>query len=476
MRSKKIFLSFATVIILVLLNLSTVFSQNYDQFIVGNWLGNIEFKGKKLPLVIRVISINKDSIVAFMDSPDQGAKDIKISKLLLRNDSAIIKVKSLGASISGLININDSSITGVFRQNIFNCPIILKKTEKLPSINRPQEPKPPFPYQITEVNFGNKVENIELSGTLTYPSSIGKFPVVILVSGSGPQNRDEELLGHKSFHVIADYLTRNGIAVLRYDDRGVGMSKGNFNVATTLNFSNDAEAAVNYLKTLSYIDTNKIGIIGHSEGGMIAPIVASRNKSVNFIILLAGPGLTGEEILLKQSILISKAEGISKKEIKKTNKFNKSIYEIVNREPDNTKASIEMRKVYDKFISKLSKEDKLMFEGQKEVMIQQVTSNWFRCFLKLNPKDYLTKTNCDILVLNGAKDLQVPPDEDLEAIENYLKLANNKNYTIKKFDNLNHLFQNCQTGAISEYSKIEETISPEVLAFINNWIQKVIKE
>lgn len=284
---------------------------------LGNWLGSIEFQGKKLQLVIRVISIDKDSVVAFMDSPDQGAKDIKVSKLILRNDSALIKVKSLSASISGLISIKDSSITGVFRQSIFNCPIILKKTDNLPSINRPQEPKPPFPYRITEVSFGNEVENIELSGTLTVPLSNNKVPVVVLVSGSGPQNRDEELLGHKPFWVIADYFSRNGIAVLRYDDRGVGKSKGNFNDATTLSFSNDAEAAVKYLKTLAFIDTNKIGILGHSEGGIIAPMVASRNKNVNFIVMMAGPGLTGEEIVLKQSVLISKAEGESEKEIKK---------------------------------------------------------------------------------------------------------------------------------------------------------------
>ncbi len=463
------------IVILIVLNSIAASAQSNEQFLIGNWLGDIEFQGRKLPLVIRVISIEKDTFVAFMDSPDQGAKDIKVTKLLLRNDSAIIRIKSLGASISGLMNSKDSTITGVFRQSIFNCPITLKKTDKLPTINRPQEPKPPFPYQITEVVFGNEVDNIELSGTLTVPSVNGKYPVVVMVSGSGPQNRDEEILGHKLFWVIADYLSRNGIAVFRYDDRGVGKSKGNFNEATTFDFSNDAEAAVNYLKTLSYIDTNKIGIVGHSEGGMIAPMVASRNKNVNFIVLMAGPGLTGEEILLKQSILIAKAEGVKEKEIKKTNKLNKAIYEIVNREPDNTKAAAEMRKVYKKSIKRLSKDEKQLAEGQTNVMIQQVTSTWFRYFLKFNPKDYLTKTHCAVLAMNGAKDLQVPADEDLTAIEDYLKLADNKNYTIKKFDNLNHLFQTCNTGALSEYSKIEETISPEALLFMKDWILKVVK-
>lgn len=458
---------------LLLLIVSTVNSQNYEKFMIGNWLGSIEFQGKKLSVVIRVKFIEKDSFVAFMDSPDQGVKDIKVTKLILRNDSALIRVKSLSASISGLINLKDSSISGVFRQSIFNCPITLRKTESLPSINRPQEPKPPYPYQITDVSFGNEIENIELSGTLTLPLSKDKVPVVVMVSGSGPQNRDEELLGHKPFWVIADYFSRNGIAVLRYDDRGVGKSKGNFNDATTLNFSNDAEAAVKYLKTLEFIDTNKIGIIGHSEGGMIAPMVASRNKSVNFIVLMAGPGLTGEEILLKQSALIAKADGESEKEIKKSHKLNLSIYEIINREPDNTKAAIEIRKVYDKSTKKLSKEEKKIADGQRDVMIQQITSNWFRYFLSFNPKDYLLKTHCAVLAINGGKDLQVPADEDLKAIEDYLKLANNKNYLIKKFDNLNHLFQNCKNGSPDEYVKIEETISPEVLGFMKDWILNI---
>lgn len=453
-------------------NFSSAFSQNYEKFMIGNWLGNIEFQGKKLPIVIRILSIEKDTFTAFMDSPDQGAKDIRITRLLIRNDSAIIRIKSLSASISGLINVKDSTIRGVFRQSIFNCPITMKKTDDIPTVNRPQEPKPPFPYQITEVNFGNMKENIELAGTLTVPPANGKVAAVVLVSGSGPQNRDEELLGHKPFWVIADYLSRNGIAVLRYDDRGVAKSKGDFNSATSENFSNDAEAAVNYLKTLPFIDTNNIGIIGHSEGGMIAPMVASRNKNLKFVVLMAGPGLTGEEILLKQTVLISRAEGENEKEIRKSINLNKKLYKIVNEEPDNTKASQKLKKVFEKHIKKLSDEEKTKAKGEKDIMIQQVTSAWFRSFLKFNPGDYLTKTHCAVLAINGGNDLQVPADDNLKAIEAYLKLAGNNKYTIKKFDNMNHLFQPTKTGALSEYSKIEETIAAEVLLFIKDWIKK----
>ncbi len=459
----------------LILNSTIALSQNYYELMRGNWIGNIEFQGKKIPLQIRVNYIDKDSVFAFMDSPDQGARDIVINKFILRNDSALIRVKALGVSISGLINSADTSISGVFRQSIFNCPIILKKTYKVNEMLRPQNPKPPFNYKVVDVSFKNYADNIELSGTLTIPEGNKRFPVVVLVSGSGPQNRDEEILGHKPFWVIADFLSRNGVAVLRYDDRGIAKSKGDFNAATSFNFSYDAEAAVKYLMELSDIDTNNIGIIGHSEGGMIAPMIAARNSKIKFVVLMAGPGLTGEEILMKQSVLISEAEGESKDEIKKNSNLNKKIYNIVNNEIDNTIAAKKIRKVFDKSVKKLSKDEKKQAEGQKDIIINQVTSNWFRYFLKFNPKDYLTKTHCAVLAINGGKDLQVPPDENLKAIEKYLKIAGNKNFTIRKFDNLNHLFQNCNTGSPSEYVKIEETISPEVLSFMHKWISDIVK-
>ncbi len=452
-----------------------IFSQNNSTFLVGNWIGDIEFQGKKLPLVIRIIHFENDSTLAFMDSPDQGAKDIKVSKLTLKNDSVTIRIKSISASITGILNTKDSTISGVFRQNIFNNPIVLKKIEKIPEINRPQEPKPPYPYIEREVTFYNNVDNVELAGTLTLPSEEGIFPAVVLVSGSGPQNRDEELLGHKPFLVIADFLTKKGIAVLRYDDRGVGKSKGNFNIATTYNFANDAEAAFDFLKKSNNIDTNNIGIIGHSEGGMVAPIVASRNNSVKFIVLLAGPGVSGEEILLLQQKLISKAEGADESYINNISKLNKKIYGVLKKEKDNTIAARKIRKIYDKFIENADNEQKILIAGEKEVMIQQITTDWFRNFLIFEPSVYLTKTKCAVLALNGEKDLQVPADINLSAIDKHLKKAGNKNYVIKKYPNLNHLFQNTKTGALSEYGKIEETFSPTVLEDIALWIHSVVK-
>jgi len=296
-----------------------------------------------------------------------------------------------------------------------------------------------------------------------------------MVSGSGPQNRDEEILGHKPFLVIADHLTRNGIALFRYDDRGVGKSKGNFNSATTYNFANDAEAAIEFLIKNNNIDTNNIGIIGHSEGGMIAPLIASRNSFVKFIVLLAGPGVSGEEILLLQQGLISRAEGTKEDYIKQGYNLNKQIYKLLKKENDNTKAANKIRKLYDNFIKKADNEQKMMLAGEKEAVIQQITSDWFRNFLTFDPSKYLIKTKCAVLALNGDKDLQVPADINLNAIEKYLKKAGNNNFEIKKYPNLNHLFQTSNTGALSEYGKIEETFSPLVLDDITLWIKRVTK-
>jgi len=469
----------AVTLLLMLIIFNNLMAQSTEKFLIGNWMGAIDIQGTKLTLVIRFNFNDKDSLIAVMDSPDQGAKDIQVSKLTIRNDSVIIKIKKLNVSISGLLNKKDSTINGMFKQSIYTSPLVLKHVDKVPTLNRPQEPKPPYPYKVTEVSIENIKDSITLAGTLTLPQKGDKFPVVIMITGSGPQNRDEELLGHKPFLVIADYLTRHGIAVLRFDDRGVGKSKGDFSKATTFDFANDVEAAIYYLKQHPNIDATKIGLIGHSEGGLIAPIVASKNKDVNFIVLLAGPGLTGDQILLMQAAIIAKAEGIDEKTIKDNNKFSENIYKILKKEPDNTKAGKEIKEYYLNELKKLSKEEKEksgLSEANADIMIAQVTSKWFRSFLVTDPQPYLSKVKCAVLALNGEKDLQVPPDEDLAAIESTLKKAGNTNYKTMKLPGLNHLFQHCTTGSPNEYSNIEETISPEVLQIIGDWINKTVKK
>jgi len=353
-----------------------------------------------------------------------------------------------------------------------------RKTIKKEIVQRPQEPTKPYPYYSEEVTFQNKKTNTSLSGTLTLPKKEGVFPVVILITGSGPQNRNEEILGHKPFLVISDYLTKKGIAVLRYDDRGTGESTGDFATATSADFATDVESAITYLKTRKEINKNKIGLVGHSEGGLIAPIVASKTNEVSFIVLLAGTGIPGNELLLLQQELIARDKGESEEDIKKSIQTNAKVFEMIVKSNDNSKLKSDLTTLMNETLKKetnskipngMSKKDFVLAQ------VNQITSPWMQYFLKFNPATTLEKVTCPVLAINGEKDLQVPPKENLVAIEKALKKGGNKNVTIIEFPNMNHLFQECKTGSLTEYATIEQTFSPIALAEISNWILKQVK-
>jgi hypothetical protein len=308
---------------------------------------------------------------------------------------------------------------------------------------------------------------------LTLPAKVGIFPVVVLISGSGPQNRDEELLGHKPFLVLSDYLTRNGIAVLRYDDRGVAKSEGDFKTATSLDFASDAEAAVSYLKTRKEIDKKKIGLIGHSEGGIIAPMVASKSKDISFIVLLAGTGIPGNQILLLQQELIGKASGASESDLYKSHEINSAIFDIVIKSNNtdtlrNELTGFLMQKLKESANSQ--KPEGISDSDFVKSQVDQISTPWMQYFIKYDPAPTLERVKCRVLALNGEKDLQVPANENLPAIKSDLLKSGNKNVTTKEFPNLNHLFQECKTGLPAEYAQIEQTISPVVLVEIVKWI------
>ena len=305
------------------------------------------------------------------------------------------------------------------------------------------------------------------------PSDQGPFPTVLLVSGSGPQDRNETVFGHRPFLVLADYLTRQGIAVLRVDDRGVGESTGDFSQATSEDFSSDVLTGVEYLKTCKEIDLNKIGLIGHSEGGIIAPMVAVESSDIAFIVMMAGTGLTGEEISYLQGALISRAMGISEEDIDKNRQFNEKIFSLIKEERDKKTTEEKLRQMFVANWAELSEEEKKAIDNLEvylEAQVQSLLSPWIKFFLTYDPKPTLSKVRCPVLAINGEKDLQVPPQENLSAIEAALVAGGNKNFTVKELPGLNHLFQTSQTGLPAEYAKIEETISPEVLKIIGDWI------
>jgi len=435
-------------------------------------MGSVEFQGSKLRIVIR-INCDDDSLRAVIDSPDQGVKDIPVTKIKFQNDTISLKAKSIMAGYTAYYDKESDKLTGKWKQSFLRLPLDLLRVDTVPGLNRPQEPKPPFPYFEEEVVFENKKANVILAGTLTLPDTINTYPAVILISGSGPQNRNEEILGHKPFWVIADHLSRNGIAVLRYDDRGYGESKGSFSGSTTEDFTEDAEAAWLFLRKHKNINTKNIGLLGHSEGGMIAPKLASTQNAVAFIILLAAPGVTGEKILLTQTALIYEAAGVDKKTVENIIQRNEKIYKVLKKENDDEKASEKIRKILEKEAKNMSDEEKVKNNLRRyeiDAYIKTSVSPWFRYFLTFNPRPYLLEVKCPVLALNGEKDLQVTPEENLEAIEQAMIFGANPNYKILEMPGLNHLFQKAESGAPAEYSTIEETISPEVLDIITKWI------
>jgi uncharacterized protein len=453
--------------ILFVLQFNSLFAQQSD--FVGSWKGTLKIASNTLTLVFHMEE-NNNQLTATMDSPDQAAFGIQADKVSENEGVLNIEIKAARIVYLGKLQGKDS-ISGIFKQGNQELPLVLTRVtgEMQTILNRPQEPKKPFPYLIKEVKIKNKVGGNTLAGTLTIPSGKGPFPAVILVSGSGPQNRDEEIMGHKPFWVIADYLTRNGIAVLRYDDRGVGKSTGDFEKATSFDLSTDAEAVFEFLRKQKKISPQEVGIIGHSEGGMIAPMIASRNSAVSFIVLLAGPGIPIDQLLEIQVKKVSQAEGekVSEHDLELSRKF----FQIVKTEQDLTVARKKMELEIDDFLSKHSVEENPEYK-QLFASIDTYLNPWFRYFIQFNPKDYLSKTACRVLAINGEKDVQVTAPENLKAIEQILKENGNHSIEIHSIPNLNHLFQHTETGAVSEYATLEETFSVEVLAIISAFILK----
>lgn len=415
------------VMLLAVLTFATAQGQvaNTTETLLGAWSGKLDLGATKLTLVFHFEQ--KDGFVACtMDSPDQGAKGIGVYKDFLSEDSVALSVQTLGMTYRA--KLKGDELVGTFMQSGLKLPLVLKKGEL--ERPRPQTPKQPYPYATEEVTFTNGADHAALAGTLTYPVGYEAMkakdvPVVIMVSGSGLQNRDEELFDHKPFLVIADYLARHGIASLRYDDRGFGASKGGDRVqkdATTLDYKRDAEAGVQYLRSLNKF--GKVGVIGHSEGGNIAFMLGA-DKKVDFVVSMAGVGVKTDTALTAQANKILELQG----------------------QP--TRLSVE----------------------QYRQNVQALQSPWMDWFVSYDPSADIAAVRCPVMAINGDKDCQVISLLNLQSIKQLLR--KNKHNLIKEYPSLNHLFQHCQTGLPTEYGNIEETISPEVLTDIAEWINGV---
>lgn len=401
-----------------------------------------------------------------------GGLLIIVTSLIFNEQTALIFFYSITAIIV-LVPVAYSYL--IYRRTVSLIVVLLISTGVFAQKpNRPQTPEAPFDYNIEDVSFTNAKDTVVLAGTFTFPKTGKNFTSVILISGSGPQNRNSEILDHKSFWVLADYLTNNGIAVLRYDDRGVGESTGNFSKATTVDFARDVEAAMAYLKSRKEINPRKMGLIGHSEGGIIAPMVASKNKDVAFVVSMAGVMIPGSDLLLLQKELQLNSMGSSKDYIAKELDFDKGIMKVVTTsEMDSLPVNLEKYTTqYFKDHPKFASEHGLTEEYYKSLIVSTYSNHWLSNFIKYNPMSSLENLRVPMLALNGELDLQVPIKENFEVLETIQKNDPSKDITLKSYPNLNHLFQECKTGSTMEYSQIEQTLSPEILRDITEWIKK----
>ena len=448
----------------------------------GSWYGTLNV-GVDLRIVFHITQEENGAVKATADSPDQSAFGLKCDTIIISNDAVTIEMKNMGASFTGKLT-NDSVITGKFIQRSELPLTLIKKINGIALIRkRPQTPQPPFSYKSEDITYTNKDGNISFGATITIPEGKGPFPAVVLVSGSGPQNRNGEMLGHQFFAVLADHLTKNGVVVLRYDERGIGKTTGNFSEATTADFAEDASAGIDYLLSRQEVNKKKVGLIGHSEGGVVVPMVATARKDIDFLVLLAAPGIRILDLMAEQNEAIAIKNGVSLESAKEFKMLYRRVITSIIEAPDSLIAlqnTVELIENWSVQKSKLLLTElnlastKSRFDYVSTVT-NQVRTKWFEYFLSINPTMYLQQLKCKVLALNGDKDIQVISTSNLAGIRNAMERSKSKKYEVRELPGLNHLFQHCTSCTANEYIEIEETFSPEALQLISNWVNKNIK-
>jgi pimeloyl-ACP methyl ester carboxylesterase len=448
-----------------------------DKRLAGYWSGNLA-GAIELPVILYLKKDAKGALKWHFDSPFERLKAIAStsSKFTAEEGKLTIQFGTIGCSFSGKLNKEGNKLEGSWKSAGGTFPLTFKRSAKMPLFRRPQEPKPPFPYRSEEVRYENKKAKIKLAGTLTLPRGKGPFPAVILSPGSGLHDRDYEELGHKWFLLIADYLTRRGIGVLRVDDRGVGGSTGSKMDSTSADFAEDVLAGVAFLKGRKEIDGKRIGQIGHSEGAIIGPLAAARSKDIAFLVMLGGTGCTGAETVFQQNVALLKDAGAPNKVIDFHLKCLGMLFDLSNKEK---KAELVEKQFYKTLAAWKEKAPPLEKQiiggwegpgGKRE--LNRILQPWYRFFIQHDPAAVLRKARCPVLALIGEKDTQVKQDVHLPLITRALKEGGNKDFTARPMPNLNHMFQTCKTGQANEYGFIRETMAPVVLETMAEWIKK----
>jgi alpha/beta superfamily hydrolase len=437
---------------------------SFSQDVVGNWTGELNFQGNSLDLNFQVYK-NENGYKSSLSVPAQSLSDFKSTSTSFVDSLLSIELKPLGIRYQGKWSTTDT-IVGNFVQNGLSLKLnLIRGNTKL---NRPQEPMPPYDYYEEEIKFRNETDSIHLSGTLTLPDKKGNFPAVILISGSGPQDRNSYIMGHKPFLLLAHELTQSGVAVLRFDERGVGQSEGEFQEASLDDLIADVKSAFDYLKKRPEVDSKKIGLLGHSLGGILAPRLATKEE-ISFLVLLAAPGIDGNKMMLKQRADFLKLRGLNDTQVEKSNEMLSTTYDfILSTEAEGQQMKDELSVFFaDNYAD-------VMMEKELMAMAEQLSSRELLGILRNKPSTYLSLVNCPVLAIGGSKDFQVSSKENLEAIELELKKGGNQHVEIKEFEGLNHLLQESETGDISEYGVIEQTMSPEVLEHVKEWIKRQV--
>ena len=437
--------------------------------VAGLWQGGIQVAPTTELTAYFDLKGAAPTLTGTMSVPQQSPKSFPLSSVVVRHDSLLLAAEALHGRFVGKLSADGQQATGVWFQNGAQLPLALRRTTEQAKAaaapRRPQLPQAPFPYHSQDLTFPNKKAGFDLAGTLTLPAGKGPFPAVVLVTGSGPEDRNETVFGHQPFLVLADYLTRRGFAVLRYDDRGVGQSKGTFKGALTTDFTTDAQAALAYLRTRPDIRPHQVALLGHSEGGSIVWQAAAQPGGPDLAVSLAGPGLPGDAVLLRQQADLARAAGADSASIGANYRLHRALFAELRRQP----ATLPIEELIAKLIPIVQQQAPGINAEQARQAVLRITEPWMHAFLLTDPAPYLAKVKCPVLALNGTHDLQVADDENLPAIAKSLRAAHNRDVTTRALPQLNHLFQTDPT-AKADYGAIEETFAPAALQAIGDWL------
>jgi len=433
----------------------------------GTWQGSIEVSNMRMRLQMHVSHDDQGKLLASIDSLDQGIQGIPASKVSESDGQLSFEIPTFQAEYRGTLSNSKNEIAGEWTQNDSVEKLDFRRSDQPVELRRPQDPLKPYPYAVEEVSFLSGDGKTTLAGTFTIPSGSGPFPAALLIGGSGPTDRDETIAGHKPFLVLADLLTKKRIAVLRYDRRGISQSTGNYEHATMNDLTADAQAALNYLKSRKEVDAKRVGILGHSEGGILAVQIAAQGSNLDWLALLAMPATNGERTLLRQSELIARVGGLPEEQIARSQLFDRQAYAAVREARNSSELQAKLNDLIEK-----SGLGAAIPPAALQAQIRVMTSPWFRQYLDFDPAPLLERIKCPVLALNGDRDLQVDATDTVPLLRKAYEKSGNQDFTVMEIAGVNHLFQRAQSGSPSLYGAIEETMAPEVLNAISGWLDK----